>query len=88
LQYTDVGWYRQRGACGFLRGRGHNSNHVTTGRAETAEGRTQAEIAARQSMLRMFRFFRAQPGLERFCIDWVASECGVRETVVIRARAV
>lgn len=86
LQYTDVGWYRQKGVCDFLHGRGHNCNHVTTGEADTAEGRTHAEIAARQSLLRMHRFFRRQPGLERFRIEWVAPEVGVRETVVIRGK--
>jgi hypothetical protein len=86
LQYTDVGWDRTKGVCGFLRGRGHNNNHITTGPADTGEGRTRAEIAARQSMLRMFRFFRRQPGLENFRIDWVAAEVGIRETVVIRGK--
>ena len=86
LRYTDVGWDRQKGVRGFLQGRGHNCNHVTTGPADTAEGRTRAELAARQSMLRMFRFFRRQPGLEKFRIEWVAPEVGVRESVVIRGK--
>lgn len=86
LRCTDIGWDKTKGAAGFLHGRGQNTNHVTTGPADTAEGRTQAEIAARQSLLRMFRFFRRQPGLEKFSIDWVAPEVGVRETVVIRGK--
>ncbi len=86
LQYTDVGWHRDRGARHFLHGRGQNANHVTAGPAETAEGRTCAEVAARQSMLRMHRFFRAQPGLENFTIDWITPEVGIRETVVIRGK--
>lgn len=86
LKYTDISWGRHKGVCNFLRGRGQNNNHVTTGPADTAEGRTRAEIAARQSLLRMFRFFRSQPGLENFRIEWVAPEVGIRETVVIRGK--
>ena len=86
LRCTDIGWHKGEGVRGFLEGHGHNKNHVTTGPADTAMGRTQAEVAARQSLLRMHRFFRAQPGLERFSIDWVAPECGIRESVVIRGK--
>jgi len=86
LLVTDVGW-RPDGAAGFLRGRGHNSNHITVVEADSSEGRTGAEIAARQSMLRMYRFFRRQKGLEGFRIEWFAPECGIRETVVIRGKA-
>ena len=86
LLVTDIGW-RRDGAAGFLRGRGHNCNHVTVVEADSSEGKTGAEIAARQSMLRMFRFFRSQPGLENFRIEWFAPECGIRETVVIRGKA-
>ncbi|MHC4716445.1 MAG: FAD-dependent oxidoreductase, partial [Planctomycetota bacterium] len=86
LLATDVGW-RPDEAAGFLRGHGHNRNHVTVVEADSSEGRTGAEIAARRSMLRMHRFFRSQPGLENFRIDYFAPECGIRETVVIRGKA-
>jgi len=85
IETTDIGW-GDEGAASFLRNRGHNRNHITAPAAETSEGRTAAEIAARRSMMRMYRFFRAQPGLERFTIDWIAPECGIRETVVIRGK--
>jgi hypothetical protein len=85
IQYTDIGWHK-KGANHFLGRRGRQSNHITVGSADTAEGRTQAEIAARQSMLRMFRFFRSQPGLEQFRIEQVASQLGIRESAVIRGK--
>ena len=34
----------------------------------------------------MYRFFRAQPGLENFTIESVSPEVGIRETVVIRGK--
>jgi glycine/D-amino acid oxidase-like deaminating enzyme len=85
LRYTDVGW-RKDGAGSFLRSHGHNSNHVTTIAADTSDGRTRAEVEARRSMLRMYRFFRSQPGLEQFRIEYVAGECGIRESVVIEGK--
>jgi hypothetical protein len=34
----------------------------------------------------MYRFFRRQPGLENFRIDWICSEVGIRETVTIKGK--
>jgi len=34
----------------------------------------------------MYRFFKKQPGLENFRIDWVCTETGVRETVTIKGK--
>ncbi len=85
IRHTDIGWQRT-GTRRFLERRGRQANHISTGPADLAEGKTRAEIAARQSMLRMFRFFRSQLGLERFRIEQVASECGIRESVVIRGK--
>ena len=82
---TDVGWYND-GPAKFLRGRGLNSNHLRVSAGETSEGRSQAEVDARRAMLRMYRFLKAQPGLEDLYIEWVAPECGVRETVMIKGK--
>jgi len=38
-------------------------------------------------MLRLFRFLRRQPGLERLRFDYLAPECGVRETATIEGKA-
>jgi hypothetical protein len=38
-------------------------------------------------MLRMYRFFRKQPGMEDFRLDWIAPQAGIRETVTIVGKA-
>lgn len=70
----------------FLRVRGRNCIHITGIRAGTSEGKTTAEIKGREAMLRIFRFFRTQPGMETFSIRSFANECGIRETYTIRGR--
>jgi len=67
----------------FLHGRGGNSMHVPDVDGSTSEGRTRAEVLAREAMLRIIRFFRAWPGLANFFIEHCAPECGIRETVTI-----
>lgn len=86
VKTTDVSW-RDAGPEGFLRGRGGNANHIRAPGAETSEGRSAVEVEARQAALRVHRFFRKQPGLENFRIDWVCPEAGIRETVTIRGKA-
>ena len=73
-------------APGFLRAHGVNCNHVTGIRAATSEDRTQAELAGRRTLLRILRFFRAQPGLEGFRVEELATECGIRESVTIKGK--
>lgn len=85
LAWTDVGW-RAGDAMSFLRGRGANNNHVVTFGSEASVGKTRAEVEARRAMMRMYRFYRSQPGLERFTIETVMPECGIRESVVIRGK--
>ncbi|MFP4053357.1 MAG: FAD-dependent oxidoreductase [Phycisphaerae bacterium] len=82
---SDPGWW-DGDVTRFLKWRGGNCMHVVDVDASTSEGRTAAEIEARAAMLRLQRFCRAQPGLENFHISWTASECGIRETVVIAGR--
>jgi hypothetical protein len=85
LKTTDVSWF-DRGPEGFLRGHGSNANHVRAPHAETSEGKSAAELEARQAILRMYRFFRKQPGLENFHVDWICSELAIRETVTIKGK--
>lgn len=85
LQSTDISW-RGHDPTGLLRKQGNNANHVWAPQAETSEGRTAAEIEARRAVMRMHRFFRRQPGLEQFRVDWICSEVGIRETVTIRGK--
>lgn len=85
LKTTDISWWNT-GPEGFLRGRGHNANHIRAPLAETSEGKSAVEVEARQAMLRMYRFFRKQPGLENFRIESVCTEVSIRETVTIRGK--
>lgn len=85
LVSTDISW-RNNGPQGLLQGHGHNSNHLRAPDAHTSEGKSRAEIEGRRALLRMYRFFRKQPGLENFRIDWVCPEVGIRETVTIKGK--
>ena len=85
LRPGDLGRHRAP-MRGFLRKYGDNSIHVTGIDGSTSAGRTHAELRGRQGLLRIFRFLRAQPGLENFTIDYVAAECGIRETYTIRGQ--
>jgi hypothetical protein len=85
LSESDL-WQGLDGAPGFLRGHGRNSNHVVGVRAATSEERTHAEIEGRRVALRLYRFFRAQPGLEGLRIEDLSPEVGIREGGVIRGK--
>lgn len=85
LVITDIGW-RNDGPQALLKKHGHNSNHLRAPNAHTSEGKSRAEIEGRRALLRMYRFFRRQPGLENFQIDWVCPEAGIRETVTIKGK--
>ena len=78
----DTGW-----AGGFnpnvLIKRGNNSNHISGINACDSAGRTKIEIAGRESLLRLYRFLRRQPGLEQLEVRLDGPECGVRETRTI-----
>lgn len=86
LKTTDISW-RDAGPESFLRGYGNSANHLRAPQAETSEGRSTAEVEARRAVLRMYRFFRKQPGLENFRVDWICTEAGIRETVTIKGKA-
>lgn len=84
LEATDAGWDPNApDVAGVLRAKGRNSNHIDAAGACTSEGRTELEMSARRSFLRLFRFLRAQPGLENLRVEYLAAECGVRESAVI-----
>ncbi|MDZ4199917.1 MAG: FAD-dependent oxidoreductase [Kiritimatiellia bacterium] len=84
VSYTDVGWRHTASNISlWLRSRGGNLSHIDAMSAHTSEGRTRLELDARRALLRVFRFLKKQPGLELLEIEWMAAECGVRETAVI-----
>lgn len=70
----------------FLTQRGDNSIHVVDVDGSTSVGRTKAELAGRAALMRIYHFLRAQPGLDKFTIDYFASECGIRETYRIKGK--
>jgi hypothetical protein len=85
ISYADFG--RKEKACeAFLCARGRNRNHIPGMDAFSSADRTAIEVAGRQSMLRIIRFFRKQPGLAGFRIDSFGPECGIRETRTIAGR--
>ncbi len=86
LKTTDIAM-RDDGPKSFLRTHGENANHCRAPKAETSCGKSAAEVEARRMLMRMYRFFRKQPGLENICIDWIAPEVGIRETVTIKGKA-
>ncbi|MFO7899910.1 MAG: FAD-dependent oxidoreductase [Planctomycetota bacterium] len=85
VRIEDFGW-SDPPARTWLRSYGGNRTHICDVDAETSEGKTEAEIEGRRALMRLYRFFRSQPGLENFRFTNVAPECGIRETVTIRGR--
>lgn len=67
----------------FLANRGQNAMHVPGIRAGTSPERTAAEVAARDTLMRIFSFLKAQPGLADLVIEGWSVECGIRETWII-----
>jgi hypothetical protein len=64
----------------FLRSHGSNAQHVLGVDGATSAGKTQANIAGRQSVLRLLRFVRSLPGCERARLVHMQTETGIRET--------
>ncbi len=85
LKSTDLSW-RNTGPESFLKSHGVNANHIRAPGADTSEGRTAVEVESRRAMLRVYRFFKKQPGLEKYRIDWFCTEAGIRETVTIQGK--
>ena len=84
LAYTDVSWNTTAANVGnWLRQYGDNANHFHATAAHTSEGRTALEIKARNSLLQLYRFLKKQAGLENLSINYIAQECGIRESVTI-----
>ncbi|MFC1596503.1 FAD-dependent oxidoreductase [Planctomycetota bacterium] len=65
---------------GFLRGGGFNAQHVFGADSSTAATKTRANIAGRQSILRLIRFVRTLPGCENARVLMMMQETAVRET--------
>ena len=83
LQATDACWNPLSPALNWVRKCGGNTSHVVAHDAQSSEGKSRLELDARQSLLRLYRFVRKLPGLEKLQIDWLSVECGMRESVTI-----
>ena len=68
------------GIASFLLNHGKNKMHITGGEPSSSSGKSEMEKRARSILLRLFRFLRAQQGLEGLRIEHLAMECGIRET--------
>lgn len=87
LAYTDASWNSGAADVGnWLRKRGANASHIPAINARTSQGRSELELTARKSLLRLYRFLRTQRGLENLQIEHISPECGVRETVTIQGK--
>jgi hypothetical protein len=88
LAYTDASWNTtEPDIARWLRSGGSQANHIHHINARDSEGKTRLELESRRSLLRLYRFLRQQPGLEKLIIDHVSAECGVRETATIRGQS-
>jgi hypothetical protein len=87
LTYTDASWNTVDPNIGrWLSSHGSQANHIHHINARDSEGKTRLELESRRSLLRLYRFLREQPGLEKLVIDQVSPECGVRETATIQGK--
>lgn len=84
VQRNDCRW----GFVNFLREGGGIGNYVLDADSSTADGRTDANLRGRASMLRMYRWLRTVPGLERIELVGMAQEVGIRETYRIEGEVV
>jgi hypothetical protein len=64
----------------FLRGRARNRQHLQNLDGATSAGKTLANIAGRQSVLRILRFVRSLPGCENARLVRMQTETGIRES--------
>ena len=76
----------QGGLRGFLGGGGENAMHIFDADSSTSVLHTQTNIRGRQSLLRMVRFLKKQPGMENLRIERLQPEAGIRETFRIVGR--
>lgn len=85
---VDAGTLKATDSCAhsmgsLLYGKGVNCIHIPIADASSSAGRSIAESDARAAVLRIVRFLKAHKGLEDISIEYMASECGIRETAVI-----
>jgi len=76
LQTNDCRWSVMQ----YLRENAKAGNYVEGADSSNADARTATNLRGRQSMLRMFRFLKTIPGLEKIKLESMSAEVGIRET--------
>ena len=76
VQRNDCRW----GLMAFLQAGGNVGNYVEGADSSDADARTDTNLRGRASMLRMYRFLRTVPGLEKVALESMSQEVGIRET--------
>lgn len=76
VQRGDCRW----GVMAFLAGGGNVGNYVVGADSSDADARTDTNLRGRASMLRMVRWLKSVPGLEKVELEGMSPEVGIRET--------
>jgi len=76
VQKNDCRW----GVMQYLTGGGNVGNYVEGADSSNADARTDTNLRGRASMLRMYRWLRTVPGLEKIELESMSPEVGIRET--------
>jgi hypothetical protein len=64
----------------FLRGGGHNAQHIFGADSTTSASQTEANIEGRKAALRLLRFIRTLPGGENATVESMRTMAAIRET--------
>ena len=80
LQRNDCRW----SLLHYLQSGGNTANYVEGADNSTADARTETNLRGRAAALRMFRFLKDIPGLEKVRLESLSPEVGVRETYRVR----
>lgn len=85
LRYTDISWNTLAFEPMLLVKHGDNANHIPHVKEsyETSKDRSVLAREGSLALLRLYRFLKIQQGFENLHIDYLAPECGVRESVRI-----
>ena len=76
VQKNDCRW----GVMQYLAGGGNVGNYVEGADSSNADARTDTNLRGRASMLRMYRWLKTVPGLEKIELESMSPEVGIRET--------
>ena len=84
MHHLDTGM--SRSMAHLLRNHGENCIHIPVPDATTSADKSSIEQQGRIAILRIYRFLKRFSGLEQLQIEYMASQCGVRETATIAGK--